>query len=81
MLSYTQKWVIHWYFKFWVLTFWNLSPEITCRVALTKVCFEPNFFAFRLVLFLQQTSMLQTISELDRYINIEWIYKECKALF
>jgi len=37
MLCYTQKWVMHWYFKFWVFTCWNLSPEIKCRVALTKV--------------------------------------------
>jgi len=48
---------------------------------LTKAWFEPDFFAFRSVLFLQQTSLLQTISELDKYINIEWIYKECKAWF
>jgi len=81
MLCYMQKWVIHWYFKFWVFTLWNLSPEIKCRVALTQVCFEPDFFAFRSVLLLQQTSLLQTVSELDRYINIEWIYKECKAWF
>jgi len=39
MLCYTQKWVIfiHWCFKFWVFTFLSLSPEIKCRVALTKV--------------------------------------------
>jgi len=37
MLCYTQKWVIHWYFKFWVFTSLNLSPEIEFRVSLTKV--------------------------------------------
>jgi len=26
-------------------------------MALTKVCFEPNFLAFRWILFLQQTSL------------------------
>jgi len=39
MLCNTQKLVIHWYFKFWVFTFLNLSPEIKCRVASTKVFF------------------------------------------
>jgi len=29
MLCYTQKWVIYWYFKFWIFTLWNLSPEIS----------------------------------------------------
>jgi len=56
MLCYTQKWVIHGYFKFWVFTFWNLSPKIKCGVAFTKV-FLSNFFAFRSVLFLQQTCL------------------------
>ena len=42
MLFYTQKWVIHWYFKFWVFTFWNLPPKIKCRMALTKF-FWPRF--------------------------------------
>jgi len=71
MLCHTQKWVIHWYFKFWISTLWNLSPEIKCRVALTEVNMSQSFFAFRSVLFLQQTNLLQTVSELDRYINIE----------
>jgi len=37
MLCNTQKLIIHWYFKFWVFTLLNLSPEIKCRVALTKI--------------------------------------------
>jgi len=45
-LCYTQKWVIHWYFKFWVFAFWNLSPKIKCGVAVTKVFFYPNFLHF-----------------------------------
>jgi len=57
MLAYTRKCVIHWYFKFWVFTVWILSPEIKCRVALTKVLFEQDFLAFRSVLFLQKTSL------------------------
>ena len=28
-----QKWFLHWYFKFGVFTFWNLSPKIKCWVA------------------------------------------------
>jgi len=28
--------VVHWSFKSWVFTFWNLSPEVHCRVALTQ---------------------------------------------
>jgi len=54
----------------------------TCRQKLSF--FYPDFLAFRSVLFLQQTSLSQTVSELGshhRYINIEWIYKECKAWF
>ena len=43
MLCYTQKWVMHWYFKFWVFTFWNLSLEIKCTVALTEVYLWPRF--------------------------------------
>jgi len=31
-------------FILWVFTFWNLLPEINCRVALTKVFLEPDFF-------------------------------------
>ena len=46
MLCYIQKWVIHWYFKFWVFTFWNLSLKIKCRVALTKFCFTQIFLHF-----------------------------------
>jgi len=57
---------------FQILDICSLEPVARkCRVALSKVCFEPDFFAFRSVLFLQQTSLLQTVSELDRYINIE----------
>jgi len=44
-------------FKFWIFTFWNLSPEIKRRLALNKVFFYPDFLAFRSVLFLQQTSL------------------------
>jgi len=54
MLCYTQKWVTHWYFKFWVFTFWNLLPEI-------KRFSDPYFLAFRSVLFLQHTSLWQTV--------------------
>ena len=36
VVLYTEM-SIHWYFKFCVFTFWNLSPKIKCRVALTKV--------------------------------------------
>ena len=57
MLCYTQKVVIHWYFKFWVVTFWNLLPKIKCRAALTKVFFDPDFLAFWSVLIQQQTSL------------------------
>jgi len=46
MLRYTQKWVIHWYFKFWVFTFWNPSPKIKCGVALTKAFFIQIFLHF-----------------------------------
>jgi len=46
MLSYTQKLVIHWYFKFYVFTFWNLSSNIKCRVALTKVFLTQIFLHF-----------------------------------
>ena len=46
MLCYAQKWVIHSYFKFWVFTFWILSPEIKCRVALTKVFLTQIFLLF-----------------------------------
>ena len=46
MLCYTQKWVIHWHFNFWVFTFWNLWPNITCRVALTKVFLTQIFLHF-----------------------------------
>ena len=28
MLWFLQKWVVHWYFKLWVFTFWNLSSKI-----------------------------------------------------
>jgi len=48
---------VHWSFKFWGFTFWNLSPEIKCRVTLTKVFLEPDFLPFRSVSFLQQTSL------------------------
>jgi len=47
-------------------------------VALTEDFFEPDFVAFWPVSFLQQTSLQQTVSELDRhnrYIDIELIYK------
>ena len=33
-------------FKFWVFTFWNLSPEIKCRVALTKFFLSQIFLHF-----------------------------------
>jgi len=57
MLCYTQKLVLHWYFKFWVFTFWKLSPEIKCRVALTIAFFETDLLSFRSVLSVQQTSL------------------------
>ena len=34
VLCYTQKWVIHRYFEFWVFAFRNLSPKIKCSVVL-----------------------------------------------
>jgi len=37
MLCYAQKWIVHWYFKFWVFIFWNLLPKIKCIVTVTKV--------------------------------------------
>jgi len=46
MLCYTQKWIIHWYFKFWVYIYRNLSPEIKCGVALTKVFLSQIFLHF-----------------------------------
>jgi len=84
MLCFPQKWVIHWYFKFWIFAFWNLLTKIKCRVALTKVIFDLDFLAFRSVLFLQQTSLWQTVNQLNSHhwsINIEWVCKECKAWF
>jgi len=46
MLCYRYKWIVHWSFIFWVFTFWNLSPEIKCRVALTKACLSSIFLHF-----------------------------------
>jgi len=46
MLCNTQKLIIHWYFKFWVFAFLNLSPEIKCRVALSKVFLNQIFLHF-----------------------------------
>jgi len=43
-----------------------------------------KFFESQSVSFLQQTSLWQTVGELDSridFINDEWIYKECKAWF
>ena len=65
-------------FKLWVFTFWNLSPKIRCRVALTKVFFDHDFLAFRSVFVSTKDKFVKTVSELDsrhRYINTEWIYK------
>ena len=42
------------------------------------------FFCISISLFLHQTTLQQTVRELDshnRYTNIVWIYKECKAWF
>jgi len=82
MLCYTQKWVIHWYFKFWVL----LSR--TCR---QKLSVEWHWIKFFIQIFCISVSFISTadkfvanVRELDshhRYINTEWIYKECKAWF
>jgi len=41
--------------------FWNLWPEINCRVALTKVSYSQS------VSFLQQTSLWQTVGKLDSH--------------
>jgi len=43
-------------FKFWVFTFWNLSPKIKCRVALTKV-------------FLSQIFLVSFISTADKFVT------------
>jgi len=51
MLCYTQKWFLHWYFKFGVFTFWNLSPKIKCWVALAKVFLSQIFLNFGLSYF------------------------------
>ena len=50
MLCYAQKWVIHWCFKFWVFTFWNLSQKTKCRVTLANF-FWPRFACILVSLF------------------------------
>ena len=83
-MCYTQKWVTHWYFKFWVFTFWNLWPKIKCRVALTKVYFDPDFLAFRSVYFLQQTRLWQTVNQLNShhsYITLNGFTRNAKHGF
>jgi len=49
-----QKLVVHRSFKLWV--FWNLWPEISCRVALSKVFLEPVSF----------------ISTADKFVTNRW---------
>jgi len=83
MSCYTQEWVIHCYFKFLVFIFWNSSQKLNVEWHWLTF-FEPDFLAFWSVLFLQQTSLWRTVSELDshhRCINIEGIYKEFQAWF
>ena len=46
MLCYTQKWVIHWYFKSWVFTLWNLSSEISVEWHWLKFVFSQIFLHF-----------------------------------
>jgi len=78
----TQKWVVHWSFIFWVFTFWNLLPEINCRVALSKVFLEPDFLHFGQFNFCSNQvcdKRLLNWTAVTDYINIEWIYKKRKA--
>jgi len=59
--------------------FWNLWPEISCKLALTKVFFREGQFRF----YSRQVcdKRLANGTVIIDYINDEWIYKECKAWF
>jgi len=84
MLCCTQKWVLHRSFIFWVSPFWNLLPVINCRVVLTKVFLEPDCLHFGQFNFCNSQvcdKRLVNWTAITDYINIEWIYKECKAWF
>jgi len=49
MLCFAQKWVTHWYFKFWVFTFRNLSPKIKCFFTQIFLHFGQFYFYSRQV--------------------------------
>ena len=46
----------------WAFTFWNLSSEVSCRVAWTEIFLEQDLLAFPLVSFLQKTCLWQTLT-------------------
>jgi len=62
-----------------VFIFWNLWPQINCRMALTKVFLEPVSFRFYSTQVCDRR--LANWIAITDYINDEWIYKERKAWF
>jgi len=59
--------------------FWNLCAHNNCRVALTKVFLEPISFVSAADKFV--TNGWRNWIDITDFINVEWIYKECKAWF
>ena len=83
MLCYTQKLVIHWYFKFWVFTFWNLSLKIKCRVALTKFFLTQiflhvgQFFFYSRQVFNNRLHHCHTLS--NKHCNVRALSRKVKC--
>ena len=46
MLCYAQKWVIHWYFKFWVFTFWTCRPNLSVEWHWLQIFLSQIFLHF-----------------------------------
>jgi len=67
-----------------VFTFWNLSPELNCTVALTEIFWTQIFLHFGQFHFCNRDicdKRLANQTAITDSINVEWIYKECKACF